>query len=205
MDDATDDLRARWAALGLDAGTGEDLLRRYAEEDRWYHNVIHLRTVLDMVDVLAGHAADPEAVRLAAWFHDAVYDPLRHDNERASADLAIAHLHGHPARAEVARLVLLTATHDPVPGDTNGAVLCDADLVILAASPEGYARYAADVRLEYRDISEPAFRAGRARILTDLLAHRYIFHTPEARARFEADARANLRTELELLGTDTRG
>lgn len=195
-----DDLRERWAALGPDPEIGADLLRRYAEPHRRYHGVAHLRAVLAAVDDLAGAATDPDAVRLAAWFHDAVYDPGRDDNERASADLAATALTGHPAADEVVRLVLLTATHAPSPGDANGAVLCDADLAILAAAPERYARYAAEVRAEYAAVPDDAFRAGRARILTDLLAHRYLFHTPEGRERFEQAARRNLRTELDLLG-----
>lgn len=195
-----DGLRARWAALGADPGTGDDLLRRYAEPHRRYHGLAHLLAVLDVVDELAAHAADAEAVRLAAWFHDAVYDPGRGDNERASADLARERLTGHRALEEVVRLVLLTASHDPLAGDANGAVLCDADLAILAAGPERYAAYAAEVRAEYAAVPDDVFRPGRARVLADLLDHRWLFHTPEARTRFEQAARANLRTELDLLG-----
>jgi len=201
VDETTQDLRGRWTALGAgDAAIGDELIGRYAEAHRRYHGVAHLRAVLDTVDELAGHAADADAVRLAAWFHDAVYDPARDDNEQASADLARDRLAGHPAVDEVARLVLLTATHAPSPGDANGAVLCDADLAILAAAPDRYARYAADVRAEYAAVPDDAFRTGRARILTGLLGHRYLFHTPAGRDRFEAPARRNLRTELSLLG-----
>ena len=35
------------------------------------------------------------------------------------------------------------------PGDANGAVLCDADLAVLASPPEAYAAYASAVREEY--------------------------------------------------------
>jgi predicted metal-dependent HD superfamily phosphohydrolase len=198
--DEIEELRGRWAALGGAPETGDDLLRRYAEPHRRYHGVAHLRAVLDAVDDLAGHAADADAVRLAAWFHDAVYDPARDDNERASADLARARLGGHPAAGEVVRLVLLTAQHAPLPADRDGAVLCDADLAILAADPETYAAYAAAVRAEYAAVPDDAFRAGRARVLGDLLGHRWLFHTPAGRDRYESAARRNLRTELDLLG-----
>jgi predicted metal-dependent HD superfamily phosphohydrolase len=195
-----DGLRDRWVALGGEPETGDDLLRRYAEPHRRYHGIAHLRAVLDGVDDLAGHAADADAVRLAAWFHDAVYDPARDDNERASADLARARLGGHPAADEVVRLVLLTAQHAPLPGDRDGAVLCDADLAILAADPAAYAAYAAAVRAEYTAVPDDAFRAGRARVLGDLLGHRWLFHTSAGRERYEIPARRNLRTELDLLG-----
>ncbi|MGH3379956.1 MAG: HD domain-containing protein, partial [Actinoallomurus sp.] len=72
------DLLASWP--GPEA-IGADLLRRYAEPHRRYHTTTHLAEVLDHVGELAGEAADADAVRLAAWFHDAVYDPARGDNE----------------------------------------------------------------------------------------------------------------------------
>ena len=198
--DVIGELRGRWHSLGAGAATGEDLLRRYAEPHRRYHGTAHLRTVLEAVDELAGYAADADAVRLAAWFHDAVYDPRRDDNERASADLARTGLDGRPDAEEVARLVLLTATHAPLSGDANGAVLCDADLSILAAPPDRYAEYAAEVRAEYAHVPDAAFRAGRSRVLLDLLEHRALFHTPPGRDSYEPAARHNLRTELSLLG-----
>ncbi|MFB9838486.1 HD domain-containing protein, partial [Actinoallomurus acaciae] len=134
------DLLRRWPGPET---LGADLLRRYAEPHRRYHTTEHLADVLDHVDELAGEAADADAVRLAAWFHDAVYDPTRGDNEERSAVLAERMLADTdlPAAtvAEVARLVRLTATHDPAEGDRDGAVLCDADLAVLAAPPDRYA------------------------------------------------------------------
>ena len=199
------DLLARWPGP---EELGADLLRRYAEPHRRYHTAEHLAAVLDGVDELAANADadadDAEAVRLAAWFHDAVYDPVRGDNEERSAVLAERTLAdaGRPAPviAEVARLVRLTTTHDPAEGDRNGAVLCDADLAILAADPERYAAYAAAVREEYAAVPDAAFRAGRADVLRGLLDLPALFRTPAGRERWEAAARHNLRTELMLLG-----
>ncbi|RLL67451.1 hypothetical protein [Streptomyces sp. Z26] len=183
---------------------GENLLARWAEPQRRYHTTAHLRAVLDHVDALAGHAADPDAVRLAAWFHDAVYRPDRSENEERSARLAERALTeaGVPAgrTAEVARLVRLTTGHDPADGDTNGETLCDADLAVLAGSPEEYAHYAAAVRQEYGFVPDDAFRTGRAAVLRQLLALPRLFRTPHGRARWEPTARHNLRGELDLLG-----
>jgi predicted metal-dependent HD superfamily phosphohydrolase len=182
---------------------GEDLLGRWAEPQRRYHTADHLAAVLDRAEELSGHAADPDAVLLAAWFHDAVYRPDRSENEERSARLAERALPeaGVPqARtAEVARLVRLTATHDPAPGDTNGEVLCDADLAVLAGTPEAYAAYAAAVREEYGFVPEEAFRTGRAAVLRQLLALPRLFRTPLGRERWERTARHNLTTELRLL------
>ncbi|MFJ7019855.1 hypothetical protein ACIQUW_16030 [Streptomyces sp. NPDC101117] len=209
-----DDLRARWLRTLLAARDddscaiaperyGDALLKRWSEPQRRYHTVDHLAAVLDHVDVLAEYATDVEAVRLAAWFHDAVYLPERSTNEERSARLAERALPeaGVPAErtAEVARLVRLTVTHDPEPGDLNGEVLCDADLAILAAPPSAYAAYTAAVREEYHFVPNDAFRAGRADVLRQLLALPGLFRTPYGRERWEATARYNLTSELEML------
>src|SRR3954447_17771415 len=70
--------------------TGSDLIARWSEPQRHYHTADHLAAVLCIIDENAAVAADPDAVRLAAWFHDAVYNPQRLDNEEASALLAEA-------------------------------------------------------------------------------------------------------------------
>ncbi|MFL6054163.1 MAG: metal-dependent phosphohydrolase [Actinoallomurus sp.] len=194
-------LLARWPGPDV---LGAELIRRYEEPHRRYHDAQHLAEVLDRVDELAGEADDADAVRLAAWFHDAVYQPLRTDNEERSAVLAermLADTDLPPETvAEVARLVRMTAAHDPEPGDRNGAVLGDADLAILAADPERYAAYAAAVREEYAAVPDEAFRHGRADVLRALLDAPALFRTTPGRERWETAARHNLRTELMLLG-----
>ncbi|WP_062645457.1 HD domain-containing protein [Streptomyces maremycinicus] len=196
--------RTRGPAGGPDPGPySDDLLARWQEPQRRYHTLTHLTEVLDRVDVLAEHAADPDVVRLAAWFHDAVYLPDRSENEERSARLAeraLPEAGVSPERtAEVARLVRLTVTHDPADDDLDGQVLCDADLAILAAPPTAYAAYTAAVREEYHFVPNDAFRAGRADILRQLLDLPRLFRTPYGSERWEATARYNLRGELELL------
>ncbi|MFG3498688.1 hypothetical protein [Streptomyces sp. NPDC047928] len=208
---AHDALRHRWAEdvtavratfTGLPAPSryADDLLGRWAEPQRRYHTTDHLVAVLDRVDELAAYADDPALVRLAAWFHDAVYLPERSENEERSARLAeraLPELGVDSARTgEVARLVRLTITHDPADGDRNGEVLCDADLAILAAAPEEYAAYAVAVREEYGFVPDDAFRAGRAAVLRQLLALPRLFRTPHGAWEWEERARANLTAEL---------
>ncbi|MFJ6385491.1 hypothetical protein ACIQI7_36490 [Kitasatospora sp. NPDC092039] len=209
-DPLTGELLTAWTALLHRCGAavdpepyGRELLRRWSEPRRRYHTAAHLHAVLRHVDELAGHAADPEAVRLAAWFHDAVYRPDRTENEERSAALAVRALTaaGLPAErvAEVERLVLLTVGHDPTPGDRNGEVLCDADLAVLGGTPEAYAAYTAAVREEYGFVPAPDFTAGRAAVLRRLLALPALYRTPAARERLTAAARANLTAELREL------
>ncbi|MDQ4007370.1 MAG: HD domain-containing protein [Actinomycetota bacterium] len=179
------------------------LTQRYDEPHRRYHDLRHLQEVLQTVDELAEEADDVDAVRWAAWFHDAVYDVHRDDNEERSAELAVRELRvlGLPPGLvdEVARLVRLTATHRPDEGDANGAVLCDADLRILAAEPWRHAEYVADVRAEYAEVPDDAFRAGRSAVLRRLLEADRLYSTATGYARWEQRARANLTAELDRL------
>ncbi|KRV48286.1 hypothetical protein AQ490_25660 [Wenjunlia vitaminophila] len=198
------DLLRRTTRTGTDPTPyGERLLTAWEEPHRRYHNCDHLLAVLDHVEELGRSATAPDSVLLAAWFHDAVYQPERSTNEERSARLAERALReaGVPPDqvAEVARLVRLTTTHAPVPGDRNGEVLCDADLAVLASGPQEYARYAAAVREEYAFVPDDAFRTGRARVLRDLLDLPQLFRTPMGHAQWEATARRNVTTELELL------
>lgn len=179
------------------------LAERYGEPHRLYHDLRHLHDVLTAVDELADEAADAEAVRWAAWYHDAIYDVHATDNEERSAKLAEAELSAYRLPAdvvrEVVRLVRLTATHDPARDDRNGAVLCDADLAVLASEAEHYAAYAADVRAEHAHLDEAAFAIGRARVLDTLLAHEPLYRTTTGRRRWEERARANVGAELDRL------
>lgn len=206
-----DRLREEWRAdLGpfgasasdIDAGF-DDLVDRHGERHRRYHTIEHVATVLRTTESLAPLATDLAAVRLAAWYHDIVYDPEQSGNEARSAVLAAAHLTGLSVPAdtvqEVVRLIELTAIHQVERTDRNGAVLMDADLWILGVSPDRYDRYRAGVRAEYSNIDDRAFDAGRAAVLRRLLAQPHIYCTRDFRAEREPRARWNLERELDEL------
>ena len=186
---------------------GEDLLGRWAEPHRRYHTTAHLRAVLDRVDELAAQLSpasalssegqepsaastvrgplpgpDLDAVRLAAWFHDAVYRPDRSENGGAAPRLAERALPeaGVPqARtAEVARLVRLTISHDPSP--VTSTVNCSA----MRTSPFWPAPR--ELRALRRRgppgvafVPDAAFREGRTTVLRQLRAARPL-RTPTA-------------------------
>jgi predicted metal-dependent HD superfamily phosphohydrolase len=198
-------LAKRWP-LSDHRAERDALLSAYGDPARGYHDLLHLSEVLDRLDEL-GEAAVPGdasdvgdgsagvALRLAAWFHDGVYDGLRGDEDR-SAVWAEEALADTAYATEVARLVRLTEHHDPGADDLPGQVLCDADLAILAADPPRYAAYVEGVRRDYAHVGDADFAIGRAAALRDLCARDPLFHTAYARERWEPAARANLAAEL---------
>ena len=185
------------------AATGRALLAWWAEPSRRYHDTHHLQHVHADVDELAAHAEDLSAVQLTAWYHDAVYRGAPDDEARSAqrAHTELTTLGLDPAVvAEVTRLERLTAT-PPHAEDVNGQVLCGADLAILAATAEDYARYTAAVRAEYAHVSDDQFRAGLTAVLGAVLDDPSMFATSEGRRRWETAAQTNLATELAALTT----
>ncbi|MGW9552483.1 DUF4031 domain-containing protein [Citricoccus zhacaiensis] len=185
-----------------------DLLARWSEPHRHYHDRSHLLAVLRAIDVLVRHGEDcgrwTRSVKLAAWFHDAVYRgdpalPAGQDEEDSAvlAEQALSEL-GLPAPeiAETARLVRMTATHDPDPGDGTGAVFSDADLEVLGRSRGDYARYLTAVRQDFAHVPDAAFATGRAGVVQSLLALDPLYRTATGTRLWERNARRNLSAEL---------
>lgn len=176
----------------------------YAEPHRRYHTRLHIE------DCLAKLAAVPDlseaerrVMAWAIWWHDAVYDPARGDNEMASAEFArrdLPSLGATTAEAdEVARLILLTKGHTVASGDRLGALMISIDLSILGAEPATYDAYAEAIRQEYAHVPDAAFRAGRGRVLEGFLKSPMIFADPTFNATYEIRARQNLGREIRAL------
>lgn len=198
---------ALWAALQLEMpedARADRMLARYAEPHRAYHTVQHLEECLGWLDEARDAAGDRANVELALWYHDAVYQPRRDDNEQASASLARLHLGqgGAPAPLvdEVCALIRWTEhTTEPPPGDP--ALIVDIDLAVLGAPPPRYAEYERQVRQEYEWVPLPVFRRQRAALLESFLARNLIFSTPYLHERLEHQARINLSAAIRKLRT----
>ena len=191
----------------IDPEMKAELSALYRAPDRHYHGISHIEALLALALEYRTALSDPDAVEAAIWFHDAIYDSRRSDNETRSAQLALEKLAGRtgPERlARIARMIEATATHAlPDLGDKaagrDAALFLDMDLSILGASPVEFDAYEAAVRREYGWVEEKAWRAGRAAVLEKFLARPHIFHTDVFRRRFEAQARKNLARSLAAL------
>ncbi|MBL8549114.1 MAG: hypothetical protein JNJ73_03950 [Hyphomonadaceae bacterium] len=186
----------------LPPATLADLQARYAESQRHYHTWDHIEELFARYEEFAAVLRDARAVALAIAFHDAVYDPMRSDNEPLSAAL-LKEAGGGEARASVAaamEMIEATKSHTPPTGaacDLDDALLfLDADLSILGADQARFDEYEAQVRKEYAFAPGAAFTAGRAAILKRFLERPTLYFTDWGRRRFETQARANLRRSL---------
>ncbi|WP_027892810.1 hypothetical protein [Calidithermus chliarophilus] len=189
-------MRSLQAPEEVQFGVLDDLLRRYGEPHRSYHNLFHLEALFAALE--PHPVREKAALELAVWFHDAVYDTTRNTNEEESAALAARAL--EPMGRELARRVsgMVLATKHHRSDDPTTRLLLDADLSILGAEEAVYRRYSRAIRQEYAWVPPEVYREGRLRVLHAFLSRPQIYVTP-AFAGLEEVARANLRHEIGWL------
>ena len=208
-------LGAQAPASSCDAAA-QELAQAWMEPGRFFHNLEHLKTLLENIDFMAQTARNPDALRLAAWFHGVRFDVSAQAVAQAKDGLDI---HAGALKAQgvltslempqpqVQRVVGLIESlegHRGDPDDIDAQVLSDADLSILAADPEDYLDYMCQLRREYSAYDDAEFVSARSQVVSALLARRQLFWTHAASA-WEELARENLRAELERLQIpDTR-
>ena len=197
-----------WHALGVGDSPAVrrlhgDVLDRYAEPHRHYHTQQHLAECFEKVRDIIVLAEHPAEVMIGLWFHDAIYDTQRHDNEERSADWARTAARELGATAESAERIydlVMVTRHAAEPVVVDAQVLVDADLSILGARPERFREYEAQVRREYEWVPDDVFKARRAKILKEFLDRPRLFCTAQFRERYEAQARRNLHRSIDALG-----
>jgi predicted metal-dependent HD superfamily phosphohydrolase len=193
--------RRAWRALGgSDDGVAvrDALLAAYRAPERAYHTPQHLRECIERFETSSDLAAKPAEVEIALWFHDAVHDVHRRDNERRSADWARAALAAGGAAPEVAArvdaLVMATAhlAATTTPGGADADLVVDIDLAILGGDAARFAEYERQIRREYAHVGDAEFRTRRSAVLAAFLARDAIYRTPRLFAELETQARRNL-------------
>ncbi len=200
-------------APGADPGqvaeAGADLLARWTEPHRRYHGARHLVEMFwalkDLTDAGELTAEDAALARVAAWLHDAVYDPMTTPgaNEAASALLGhdlLTRLVLDPAKVQtVVDLIRMTADHVAAGRTALERAFHDVDLWILAADGERFDDYCAQVREEYASVPDAVFRPARSAILQSLVGADGFYLTAHGCRHWEGPARDNLARELARL------
>jgi len=177
-----------------------ELIARYNEPHRFYHNIFHIN---DMLNITMGcRPQNVGIVNLIIWYHDAIYDPTRKDNEEKSAELAIEQLKNHLNAEDVdyvASGILLTkhqfSSHLLT---TDMSVVIDADLYILSHD-WCYTAYARAIRKEYSHCSDAQYIAGRKQFLEKMLFKKSYYGIFTQR---NDKAKKNMQMELDYLNKD---
>ena len=175
----------------------------YGEPHRHYHALAHVDALLAWLAHWRALARAPHLIEAAIWFHDAVYDTHRDDNEPRSAELARDELRALAwPEADIARVVTMvraTQHHAAALSDADTLLFLDLDLSVLAQRADVYDAYSAAVRAEYAWVEAQRYRDGRMRVLQSFMARDAIYRTPALHAAWEPAARANFARELQAL------
>jgi predicted metal-dependent HD superfamily phosphohydrolase len=178
----------------------EKLFHEYSGKGRAYHNLTHVKALLSQAEALEDHLEDGAAVSFAIWFHDAIYDTRKADNEERSAEWATESLSQISAPRATANLVhemiLATKGHSGEGSCLDLQWFLDLDLSILGAPLEVYGDYSRAIRQEYSWVPWFLYRRERKKVLRTFLDREHIYFTDNIRASLEARARANVEAEL---------
>lgn len=180
----------------------EGLVKAYSSPDRFYHNLTHIQDCLSLFDQTRSLAVQLEEVELAIWFHDAVYDTRRNDNEQKSAEWAVSVIQQSGVEHAVAERVfnfVLATRHTTQVSDRDAQFVVDVDLSILGRETEIYWQYENNIRKEYAWVPESVFRQKRTDVLRGFLDRPHIYYHERFRDIFEERARVNLLQAIEKL------
>jgi predicted metal-dependent HD superfamily phosphohydrolase len=200
--------------------------------ERQYHTSVHLEEMLHYLQLCCRRYVDSfempslderclTLVRLAIFFHDAIYDATSSINEQKSASLftEFADQVGMDAdsKQSVVDFILATQTHALPPpsttchqggdndttcgADTRAALMLflDLDMAVLAKDDKAYDQYAGLIRSEYHFVPHDVYCAKRADILQAFLQQPCIYYTPIFAQAWQARARLNLQREIAVL------
>lgn len=177
------------------------LLKKYSGRKRYYHNLLHLEAMFQQLTFSKPHIQDWDTILFSLFYHDAIYNPLRQDNEERSAALAVKSLQPILPASQLSKCrdqILATGRHEwHNDADTN--FFTDADLSVLGQHWNVYEAYFKNVRKEYAVYPDIIYNSGRKKVLAHFLKMERIFKTQIFFERYEQQARENISKELNQL------
>jgi predicted metal-dependent HD superfamily phosphohydrolase len=202
-------LMARWQSVWQELGVSNpddslfhQLIACYSESHREYHTMQHLNECFVHLEKLRSIAEHPAEVEIALWFHDAIYQTSRTDNEEKSAKWAIDSVRAVDVPGDVAMRIhdlVLVTRHDGIAIDSDAEVLVDIDLAILGAEPARFDEYEHQVREEYAWVPQPLYQRERCKVLHQFSSRQTLYRTELFHTLYEAQARINLDCSLARL------
>jgi predicted metal-dependent HD superfamily phosphohydrolase len=152
----------------------DEVFANLSQAHRFYHTLRHVHDLLVELDSLETAPSNPQAIELAIWYHDIVYNPKAQDNEAKSVALFRRHCHQLGMASETVELVsamIMATTHQPMNEikSSDVALFLDLDLSILSADPFRFCAYEKNVWLEFRHVPWPLRAYFRKRLLKRFL------------------------------------
>jgi len=183
----------------------QELIKLYNSKNRFYHNLNHIEVLLKLSDEYKHLLNSQKAIDFTIWYHDAIYDGSKNNNEQKSAELAKLHLTQLGLSEQLVencyKLIIATKTHtlNKSLNYFDAQFLLDIDLSILATERKQYIEYTQQIRKEYKMYPDFLYRKGRKKLLKHFLEMENIYKTQLFQNRWEEKAKENINYELELL------
>lgn len=184
---------------------GDDVYREvknhYSRPERHYHTPKHIEHCLTQFDLVADRLDNPDAVEIAIWFHDLVFEANADDNELQSArrfvELAKESMDDE-FKTTVYDLIMATAP-PRMAKTTDQKFVLDIDLSSFGLPWEDMLRDSIAVRQESPQLSDAEFFSGQRAFLESLVKREHFYFTEYFRSRIEETARNNINRYLENL------
>jgi predicted metal-dependent HD superfamily phosphohydrolase len=186
----------------LIASLWREIVAYYGAPQRNYHTLDHLENLLVQLNAIKEEIKNWNAILFTLYYHDIIYDVSKQNNEDESAHLAAKRMKEIAVSEDIVSIcieqIVATKLHlTSTDQDTN--YFTDADLSILGQPWETYRDYYKNIRLEFQIYPDLHYNSGRKKALNHFLSMGRIFKTDYFYNRFEAQARINLKKEIELL------
>jgi len=203
-----DRFRALWQRCLIDGAFDDSqkihqrLLDGYDEPQRHYHTLAHIEQCMAMFDQCSSLAHNPDALELAVWFHDVIFEPGKSDNEARSAKLYLQFsdgVHDQATRGLVERLIMATLHDGSSLEDSDARYMVDIDLSSFGLSWEYFLEDSGNLRLENADLSDAEYYRRKTSFQGRLLARERFYLSDYFAERLDAQARANLARYFEMI------
>jgi len=146
--------------------TGADIMEHYNRSDRHYHNWQHIEECIREFVRVKQFAQNPDAVEMAIYFHDVIYNTKNADSEDNSAIFFenLAQGASFDFRHEVYGLIKGTkwlGNEYPIQWTPDLKLLHDIDFGIFASTTERFKEYDDQIRKEYSYVPDEIFKQHR--------------------------------------------
>jgi pantetheine-phosphate adenylyltransferase len=142
----------------------EDLKRMYSHPSRGYHNWEHVDNVLYHIEQSTGYDDNGMVLKIAALFHDAIYDSRATDNEAKSAELVRDINLSDPLKKRIMDIILFT-TYTREPETEEESIFIDADLSIFNGTQEEMVAFELGILHEYSWVPLNIYIEERCKVL----------------------------------------
>lgn len=184
------------------AAIHQRLVAAYSEPQRRYHTLAHIAHCLTQFDQCESLASNADALEIAVWFHDVIFEPGRHDNEALSVELYQAlseSTHSTEIRQLIHRLIMATLHDGSSLDDSDASYMVDIDLSSFGLDWDDFLLDSQHLREENPHLGDTDYYQNQIKFHSSLLARPRFFLSDYFFQRYEQKARDNVSRYLEKI------